>query len=70
MHKWNSKNGSVSNARHHVRVGKDLDAPTGQIETFRGQHYSDETRWVGEDLEEKYVSLLFLIFLVLLSKLN
>lgn len=32
--KWNPKNGSVSNARHHVRVGKELDAPIGQIEIF------------------------------------
>ena len=68
--KWNPKNGSVSNARHHVRAVNDLDAPISQIETFQDQHYSDETGWVGKDLVEKYVSLLFLIFFVLLSKLN
>lgn len=60
--KWNSKNGSVSTTRHHIRRGMGLTSSTGQIETWRLNHFDKETGWTGPDLEEIYVSNLNIIF--------
>lgn len=51
--KWASKNGSVSTARHHIRRGMVLTSLTGQIETWRKNHF-DQNGWTGPDLQELY----------------
>ena len=45
-----------STPAHHVSRGASLDGPVGHIETFRRQHFSETTGWLGHDLAEKYVS--------------
>ncbi|KAK1357569.1 hypothetical protein POM88_050825 [Heracleum sosnowskyi] len=50
---WESKNGSVSTARHHIRRGMELTSSTGQIETWRLKHF-DENGWTGPDLQNLY----------------
>ncbi|KAF4360553.1 hypothetical protein F8388_017803 [Cannabis sativa] len=52
--KWESRNGSVSTPRHHIRRGMDLASSTGQIETWRLKHYDMEKGWTGPDLETLY----------------
>ncbi|KAM6563278.1 hypothetical protein CsatB_023276 [Cannabis sativa] len=52
--KWESKNGSVSTPRHHIRRGMNLASSTGQIETWRLKHYDMEKGWTGPDLEALY----------------
>ncbi|XP_074341524.1 uncharacterized protein LOC141678959 [Apium graveolens] len=51
--KWNSKNGSVSTVRHHIRREMELNSSTGQIETWRQNHY-DKNGWTGPKLEKLY----------------
>ncbi|KAL8089636.1 hypothetical protein AgCh_039207 [Apium graveolens] len=53
--KWNSKNGSVSTMRHHIRRGMELSSSTGQIETWRQNHF-DENGWTGPEFENLYTS--------------
>ncbi|XP_062076208.1 uncharacterized protein LOC133780557 [Humulus lupulus] len=52
--KWESKNGSVSTPRHHIRRGMVLTSPTGQIETWRLKHYDAEKGWTGIELGPLY----------------
>ncbi|KAL8090873.1 hypothetical protein AgCh_040083 [Apium graveolens] len=50
---WESKNGSVSTTRHHIRRGMELTSSTGQIETWRLNHF-DKNGWTGPGLQELY----------------
>ncbi|KAF4402227.1 hypothetical protein G4B88_017739 [Cannabis sativa] len=56
--KWESKNGSVSTARHHIRRGMVLTSSTGQIETWRLKHYDSEKGWIGIELESLHNKML------------
>ncbi|XP_062075107.1 uncharacterized protein LOC133779129 [Humulus lupulus] len=49
--KWESKNGSVSTPRHHIRRVMVLTSPTGQIETWRLKHYDAEKGWTDKMME-------------------
>ncbi|KAL8093663.1 hypothetical protein AgCh_035522 [Apium graveolens] len=50
---WESKNGSVSTTRHHIRCGMELTSLTGQIETWHLNHF-DKNGWTGPGLQELY----------------
>ncbi|XP_074330258.1 uncharacterized protein LOC141667607 [Apium graveolens] len=50
---WESKNGSVSTTRHHIWRGMELTSSTGQIETWRLNHF-DKNGWTGPGLQELY----------------
>lgn len=39
-----------------------LTSPTGQIETWRLQHFDEKNGWSGPDLEDLYVSYLNILF--------
>ncbi|KAH6775985.1 hypothetical protein C2S52_013546 [Perilla frutescens var. hirtella] len=56
--KWESRNGSKSTARHHVGHEVELDARTGQIETWRIQHCDPEKGCSSQELEAKYEAMM------------
>ncbi|KAK1383579.1 hypothetical protein POM88_021314 [Heracleum sosnowskyi] len=58
--KWPSKNGPVSTPRHHIRRGMTLTSSTGQIETWRLQHFDEKNGWSGPDLEDLYDDMMTL----------
>ena len=56
--KWESRNGPVSTARHHIRRGILLTSSTGQIKTWRRKHFDEKKgTWTGPDVSEIYVSM-------------
>ncbi|WOH00526.1 hypothetical protein DCAR_0519892 [Daucus carota subsp. sativus] len=58
--KWGSKNGSVSTARYHIRRGMALTSSTGQIETWRLQHFDKNNGWLVPDLKDIYDDMMTL----------
>ncbi|XP_063944594.1 uncharacterized protein LOC108203730 [Daucus carota subsp. sativus] len=56
---WESKNGSVSTPRHHIRRGMALDSLSGHIETWRLKH-RDENGWTGPNLQKLYDQMISL----------
>lgn len=59
--KWESRNGSKSTPRHHRSRGVELDAPTGQIETWKIRH--SKNGLILEEAKAKYVSVLLLLLI-------
>ncbi|XP_057771575.1 uncharacterized protein LOC130992830 isoform X3 [Salvia miltiorrhiza] len=56
--KWESRNGSKSTLRHHIERGVELDAPTGQIETWRICNWQSDKGWSSPELEAKYEDMM------------
>ncbi|KAK9066743.1 hypothetical protein SSX86_014066 [Deinandra increscens subsp. villosa] len=56
--KVDSRNGSKSTIRYHLERGQDLDALSGQIETWRLTHWDAEQGWISTEAVALYEDMM------------